>query len=261
MAHDTLSRHIPISIPGASSGQNSYSKGGESNHHRNHLIHSPLKPLDTVDPLPTISPTFPLHNNISSTARTELCPSSPFSSMSHNLPRSKNWAAAWSGHLPNKSVFIRDTILGFADGLTVPFALCAGLSSLKSSRLVILAGLAELFSGAISMGLGCYLAAVTEAKGYEVLERRLIERFVAKEDRGVSWQGGTGSSVEQGVGEDDVYEVLRQYGVGRNEAGEVVKALSCKRNMWIKVMESFFHSSILPTVSLLAVQYCYCPMA
>ncbi|KAG5930732.1 hypothetical protein E4U53_002148 [Claviceps sorghi] len=57
---------------------------------------------------------------------------------------------------------LRDVIIGFSDGLTVPFALTAGLSSLGSSKLVIMGGLAELFSGMISMGLGAYLAAVTE---------------------------------------------------------------------------------------------------
>ncbi|PHH81965.1 hypothetical protein CDD82_7452 [Ophiocordyceps australis] len=63
---------------------------------------------------------------------------------------------------PSISDSLRDVIIGFSDGLTVPFALTAGLSSLNSSRLVIMAGLAELFSGMISMGLGAYLAAATE---------------------------------------------------------------------------------------------------
>ncbi|RDA93252.1 hypothetical protein CP533_6488 [Ophiocordyceps camponoti-saundersi (nom. inval.)] len=57
---------------------------------------------------------------------------------------------------------LHHVIIGFSDGLTVPFALTAGLSSLGSSRLVVIGGLAELFSGMISMGLGAYLAAVTE---------------------------------------------------------------------------------------------------
>lgn len=48
--------------------------------------------------------------------------------------------------------YVHDFILGFADGLTVPFALTAGLSSLGNPKYVILAGLAELFSGSISMG-------------------------------------------------------------------------------------------------------------
>ncbi|ANB11082.1 Ccc1p [Sugiyamaella lignohabitans] len=60
-----------------------------------------------------------------------------------------------------------DIIIGLSDGLTVPFALTAGLSSLGDSKLVITGGLAELVSGAISMGLGGYLAARSESEYYE----------------------------------------------------------------------------------------------
>ena len=58
---------------------------------------------------------------------------------------------------------IADCILGLSDGLTVPFALTAGLSSFGNTRIVILGGIAELIAGAISMGLGAYLAACSEA--------------------------------------------------------------------------------------------------
>ncbi|CCH62350.1 hypothetical protein TBLA_0H00590 [Henningerozyma blattae CBS 6284] len=61
---------------------------------------------------------------------------------------------------------ISDLIIGLSDGLTVPFALTAGLSSLGDSRLVIAGGFAELISGAISMGLGGYLGAKSEADYY-----------------------------------------------------------------------------------------------
>lgn len=57
---------------------------------------------------------------------------------------------------------ISDAILGLSDGLTVPFALSAGLSSLGTTRIVILGGLAELVAGAISMGLGGFLGARSE---------------------------------------------------------------------------------------------------
>lgn len=60
-----------------------------------------------------------------------------------------------------------DIIIGLSDGLTVPFALTAGLSSLGSSKLVITGGMAELVSGAISMGLGGYLAAKSEMDYYK----------------------------------------------------------------------------------------------
>lgn len=70
------------------------------------------------------------------------------------------------GHSNNGSL-IRDITIGFADGLTVPFALTAGLSSLGSTKIVVIGGLAELFSGMISMGLGAYLAAATERQHWQ----------------------------------------------------------------------------------------------
>ena len=60
-----------------------------------------------------------------------------------------------------------DIIIGLSDGLTVPFALTAGLSSLGNSKLVITGGMAELVSGAISMGLGGFLAAKSELEYYK----------------------------------------------------------------------------------------------
>ncbi|KAK3074440.1 Protein ccc1 [Teratosphaeriaceae sp. CCFEE 6253] len=62
---------------------------------------------------------------------------------------------------------IRDATIGLSDGLTVPFALVTGLSALGSSSVVIYGGLAELIAGAISMGLGGYLGAKSEAEAYQ----------------------------------------------------------------------------------------------
>lgn len=58
---------------------------------------------------------------------------------------------------------VSDAILGLSDGLTVPFALSAGLSALGDTKVVVLGGLAELAAGAISMGLGGYVGAKSEA--------------------------------------------------------------------------------------------------
>ncbi|KAK0392807.1 hypothetical protein NLU13_2302 [Sarocladium strictum] len=63
---------------------------------------------------------------------------------------------------PHLTRFLSDFTLGFSDGLTVPFALTAGLSSLGSTKTVVYAGLAELVAGSISMGIGGYLSAVDE---------------------------------------------------------------------------------------------------
>ncbi|QPG74815.1 Protein ccc1 [Brettanomyces nanus] len=70
-----------------------------------------------------------------------------------------------------------DLIIGLSDGLTVPFALTAGLSSLGDSKLVITGGMAELVSGAISMGLGGYLAARSESQYYKAQVHRERQLF------------------------------------------------------------------------------------
>lgn len=72
-----------------------------------------------------------------------------------------------SGEAPSRTFrldarFVSDAVLGLSDGMTVPFALTAGLSELGDTRVVVLAGLAELVAGAISMGLGGYLGAKSE---------------------------------------------------------------------------------------------------
>ncbi|RSM10850.1 hypothetical protein CEP52_003308 [Fusarium oligoseptatum] len=106
------------------------------------------------------------------------------------------------------SDILRDIIIGFSDGLTVPFALTAGLSSLGSAKVVIIAGLAELFSGMISMGLGAYLAAVTE-------------RDAPADER-------TG-----------VYDVLEKYSVSRGAAASLVDELCKNPQEWVRFMMDF----------------------
>lgn len=81
-------------------------------------------------------------------------------------------AAHHEQHLTS-SDFIADIVIGMADGLTVPFALAAGLSgAVASSTLVVTAGIAEIVAGSIAMGLGGYLAGRTEADHYESERRR-----------------------------------------------------------------------------------------
>ncbi len=64
--------------------------------------------------------------------------------------------------------FVRDVVIGMSDGLTVPFALAAGLSgAVQNTRLIVVGGLAEVAAGSIAMGLGGYLAARGDAEHYE----------------------------------------------------------------------------------------------
>ena len=84
---------------------------------------------------------------------------------------------------------VRDVVIGMSDGLTVPFALAAGLSgAVDNSRIVVVAGLAEIAAGSIAMGLGGYLAAKSDAEHYaseRTREKREVEEIPEEEAREV----------------------------------------------------------------------------
>ncbi|EGG00490.1 uncharacterized protein MELLADRAFT_39660 [Melampsora larici-populina 98AG31] len=105
---------------------------------------------------------------------------------------------------------VRDIIIGLSDGLTVPFGLTAGLSSLGSSRLVVVGGIAELISGAISMGVGGYLASEAERDHFRYLQRTTRER-VARSCSGEM--------------EREVHEVLGPIGLDESISRTVTGAL------------------------------------
>src|ERR1022692_2092039 len=79
---------------------------------------------------------------------------------------------------------VRDVVIGMADGLTVPFALAAGLSGTgQSTEIVVIAGLAEIAAGSIAMGLGGYLAARTDRDHYESEREREKRETVELPDK------------------------------------------------------------------------------
>ncbi|KAI0128294.1 VIT family-domain-containing protein [Xylariales sp. AK1849] len=110
-----------------------------------------LRKVSLQEPEYTTIPTTPSSSTSASQTNPSLadCDNSEKSARSHSR----------SIHLPSLSRFLADFTLGFADGLTVPFALTAGLSSLGQTNTVILAGMAEISAGSISMGIGGYLSA------------------------------------------------------------------------------------------------------
>jgi VIT1/CCC1 family predicted Fe2+/Mn2+ transporter len=119
---------------------------------------------------------------------------------------------------------VRDIVIGMSDGLTVPFALAAGLSgAVASTSIVVTAGMAEIAAGAIAMGLGGYLAARTDAQHYE------SER--AREER----------EVEQvpGIERKEVEEIFTGYGLTPEQAAPVVAAISADRGRWVDFMMRF----------------------
>jgi VIT1/CCC1 family predicted Fe2+/Mn2+ transporter len=122
------------------------------------------------------------------------------------------------------SEIVRDIVIGMSDGLTVPFALAAGLSGIaNSTAIVVIGGLAEIAAGSIAMGLGGYLAAKSDAEHYaseRETERREVEVIPAKEI-------------------EEVEQVLHAYGLGKEQSTLVAKALSQRPEAWIDFMMRF----------------------
>ncbi|MEP6768060.1 MAG: VIT1/CCC1 transporter family protein [Acidobacteriota bacterium] len=122
------------------------------------------------------------------------------------------------------SAKVRDIVIGMSDGLTVPFALAAGLSgAVNSTRLVITAGLAEIAAGSIAMGLGGYLAARTDAEHYAAeLAREKKETIEIPEEE-----------------TREVIELFEDYGVPHGSAVEAAHALRKDRKQWVDFMMKF----------------------
>jgi vacuolar iron transporter family protein len=120
--------------------------------------------------------------------------------------------------------FVRDIVIGMSDGLTVPFALAAGLSgAVASTRIVVIAGLAEIAAGAIAMGLGGYLAAKTDLEHYNaerMREWKEVEKVPEEESR-------------------EVAEVFRGYGLNEGQVVSVVGAIRSDPDKWVDFMMRF----------------------
>src|ERR1700692_2959252 len=104
----------------------------------------------------------------------------------HSHPHSHPHDPHIEGHFESSET-VRDVVIGLSDGLTVPFALAAGVSgALPSTHIVVLAGFAEIAAGSIAMGLGGYLAARGDAEHYASELRReqreIVERVHDEEE-------------------------------------------------------------------------------
>ena len=119
---------------------------------------------------------------------------------------------------------VRDIVIGMSDGLTVPFALAAGLSgAVSSSNVVVVAGLAEIAAGSIAMGLGGFLAARSDAENYEqelLREQREVEAIPDDEAK-------------------EVVDIFQRYGLTQEECQPVVDALRSKPKAWVDFMMRF----------------------
>src|SRR5438045_8948532 len=122
------------------------------------------------------------------------------------------------------SEIVRDVVIGMADGLTVPFALAAGLSgAVSQAGIIVTAGLAEIAAGSIAMGLGGYLAAKSDAEHYAAEELREHQevREIPREEM------------------KEVADIFRAYGLEDSEIRPVVEAMSRKPKQWVDFMMRF----------------------
>lgn len=122
------------------------------------------------------------------------------------------------------SATIRDIAIGMADGLTVPFALAAGLSGATNSTMVIVtAGLAEMAAGSIAMGLGGYLAARSDIEHYTSERKREQHEIDTVPD----------------VEAKEVATIFESYGLDAEQSGLIVNALRQRPQAWIDFMMRF----------------------
>ncbi len=119
---------------------------------------------------------------------------------------------------------VRDIVIGMSDGLTVPFALAAGLSgAVHSSHIVIMAGLAEIAAGSIAMGLGGFLAARGDAEHYASERRREESEIVEMPDEETA----------------EVVRVFESYGLSTSEATTIAESLRDRPKAWVDFMMRF----------------------
>jgi VIT1/CCC1 family predicted Fe2+/Mn2+ transporter len=122
------------------------------------------------------------------------------------------------------SAVVRDVVIGMADGLTVPFALAAGLSgAVQNAGIIVTAGLAEIAAGSIAMGLGGYLAAKSDAEHYAIEERREQQevRDIPREEM------------------KEVADIFRAYGLDEEHVKPVVEAMTERPKQWVDFMMRF----------------------
>jgi vacuolar iron transporter family protein len=116
---------------------------------------------------------------------------------------------------------VRDVVIGMSDGLTVPFALAAGISgAIAVSHLVVTAGLAEIAAGSIAMGLGGYLASRSETEHYLSEQRREESEVKTVPD----------------VEAREVEQVFEAYGLTADESRPVVDAFRRRPQQWVEFM-------------------------
>lgn len=143
--------------------------------------------------------------------------------MAHTHPHAHPPSAHVEEHF-TASDAVRDVVIGMADGLTVPFALAAGLTgAIAQSTLIVTAGFAEIAAGSIAMGLGGYLAARGDAEHYASELKREEREIVEFHDVEVK----------------EVRDVFEAYGLTKEESAQVADSIAKRPKDWIAFMMKF----------------------
>ena len=122
------------------------------------------------------------------------------------------------------SEFIKDIVIGMSDGLTVPFALAAGLSgAVSASSLVITAGIAEIAAGSIAMGLGGYLAGRAEIDHYASEQKREYYEVDNLRDKEI----------------DETKEIFSHMGLSASTVDAAVIELAQDKDKWVQFMMKY----------------------
>jgi VIT1/CCC1 family predicted Fe2+/Mn2+ transporter len=122
------------------------------------------------------------------------------------------------------SAVVRDFVIGMSDGLTVPFALAAGLSgAVDSTSIIITAGLAEIAAGSIAMGLGGYLAGQTEIEHYDTEEKREYEEIEKLHDVEIR----------------ETKEIFAEYGLDEETQDKIANQMAKDPKKWVDFMMRF----------------------
>lgn len=122
------------------------------------------------------------------------------------------------------SEVVHDIVIGMADGLTVPFALAAGLSgAVQQAGIIVTAGLAEIAAGCIAMGLGGYLAAKSDAEHYAAEQKREHQEVIEKPRQEMM----------------EVADIFREYGLAEEHITPVVEAMRERPKQWVDFMMRF----------------------
>lgn len=126
-------------------------------------------------------------------------------------------------HFENQAI-IKDLIIGVSDGLTVPFALAAGISSIsEDTHFIVVAGIAEIIAGSISMGLGGYLSGKSEIEHYNSEKIKEYREIIEKPDHE----------------EQEIYDIFEKYHIKKENLVDLMNVLKNDHDSWVDFMMKF----------------------